>query len=147
MKIILLESINSLGRIGEVIHVKNAGYARNFLIPKGFAMKANVKNLAVLKDKQDEINAKEAIKRKAAEALKILLEAVKLEIPVETNEDGELFGSVGVVEIAKVLVEKGHIVSKRDIVLPSGQIHNLGDVEVKVICHIDVIAKLVVTLK
>lgn len=146
MKIILLESVNGLGRSGEVLTVKNAGYARNFLIPKGIAMFASAANLEVLKERQDELNAKEEQKRKEAEALKSILEAAKVDIKVETNEEGEMFGSVGVSEIAKALVEKGHVVNRRDIVLPQGQITEIGEVTVDVVCHVDVIAKLIINI-
>lgn len=142
MDIILLESINGLGRAGEVVKVKNAGYARNFLIPKKLAMIATQKNLEILKVKQAELEEKEKAKRKEAEVLKVVLEAMILEIKVETNDEGEMFGSVGVSEIAKSLAEGGHVVQRRDIILPEGQITTLGEFPVEIMCHLDVVAKL-----
>ena len=68
MNIILVESVNHLGRSGEVVKVK-PGYARNFLIPKGLALTANKSNMAVLEAKKSEIQSRESEKKAAAEAL------------------------------------------------------------------------------
>lgn len=141
MNIILVESVNHLGRSGQVVNVK-PGYARNYLIPKGFALTANKANMAVLEAKKAEIQSREAEKKAAAEALQKLLEAIKLDLKVETNEENQLFGSVGVNEVAKMLADAGHEINKRDIVLPQGQVEELGSYPVEVICHVDVIAKL-----
>ncbi|MEC7030084.1 MAG: 50S ribosomal protein L9 [Pseudomonadota bacterium] len=141
MNIILVESVNHLGRSGEVVKVK-PGYARNFLIPKGLALVANKANMAVLDAKQAEIQAREAEKKAAAEALQKELEVVKLDLKVETNEENQLFGSVGVNEVSKLIADAGHEVNKRDIVLPQGQVEQLGSYPVEIICHVDVIAKL-----
>lgn len=141
MKIILVESVNHLGRSGEVVAVK-PGYARNFLIPRGFALVANRQNMKVLEERKAEISQKEAQNLKEAKALKAVLEAITFDIKAETNEDGALFGSVGVSEMAKLLSEKGHIINKRDIVFPEGAIVALGSFPVDIICHVDVTAKL-----
>ena len=141
MKIILVESVNHLGRSGEVVTV-SPGYARNYLIPKKLALTANNANMAVLESQKAEIEAREAEKRKAATKLQAELEVLTLEIKVETNEENQLFGSVGVHEVAKLCADKGFEISKRDIVLPEGQITELGSYPVEVICHVDVIAKL-----
>lgn len=140
VKIILLESVNHLGRSGDVVDVK-PGFARNYLIPKGFALAANKENMAVLEAKQAEINAKEAEKRKAAEALKTELEKLALSMKVETNDEGHLFGAVSVPDVAKLLSAEGHDIVKRDIVLPSGPITTLGEYTVEVVCHVDITAK------
>ncbi len=141
MNIILVESVNHLGRSGVVVKVK-PGYARNFLIPRGLALTANKRNMAVLETQQSEIQARESEKKSAAEVLQKSLEAVKLDLKVETNEEDQLFGSVGVSEVVKLLLDAGHKISKRDIVLPQGQAEELGSYPVEVICHVDVIAKL-----
>lgn len=143
MKVILVESVNHLGRSGDLVTVK-AGFARNYLVPKGLAMMATKENIEILKTKQAEIDAKEAAKKKEAEALKVLLEKITLEAKVETNEEGELYGSFGVSEVAKLLAESGHVINKRDIVLPEGPVEALGEYPVDVVCHVDVIAKMLV---
>ncbi len=141
MNIILVESVNHLGRSGEVVKVK-PGYARNFLIPKGLALTANKSNMAVLESKKAEIQSRESEKKAAAETLQKVLEEIKLDLKVETNEENQLFGSVGVNEVAKLLADAGHKINKRDIVLTQGQVEELGSYPVEVICHVDVIAKL-----
>lgn len=140
MKIILVESVNHLGRSGEVVKVK-PGYARNYLIPTGVALAANKDNMAVLEARQAEIQAKEAENKQAAEVLSKALEALTLSIKVETNDEGHLFGAVGIPDVAKLLAEAGHIINKRDIILPSGPITTLGAFPVEVICHVDITAK------
>jgi large subunit ribosomal protein L9 len=141
VNIILVESVNHLGRSGEVVKVK-PGYARNFLIPKGLALTANKSNMAVLESKKAEIQSRESEKKAAAETLQKVLEEIKLDLKVETNEENQLFGSVGVNEVAKLLADAGHKINKRDIVLTQGQVEELGSYPVEVICHVDVIAKL-----
>ena len=141
MNIILVESVNHLGRSGEVVKVK-PGYARNFLIPKGLALTANKSNMAVLESKKSEIQSRESEKKAAAETLQKVLEEIKLDLKVETNEENQLFGSVGVNEVAKLLADAGHKINKRDIVLTQGQVEELGSYPVEVICHVDVVAKL-----
>ena len=86
MKIILVESVNHLGRSGEVVTV-SPGYARNFLIPRKLALLANKSNMAVLESQKAEIEAREAQKRAEATKLQTALEALTLEIKAETNEE------------------------------------------------------------
>lgn len=145
MNIILVESVNHLGRSGDLVAVKR-GFARNYLIPKGLAMVANKANMAVLETKKAEIAVKEEEKRKAAVVLKEALESLTLEVKVETNDEGELFGSVGVGELAKLCAEKGQTLNKRDIVLPKGPITQLGSFPIEVVCHVDVIANLTINV-
>jgi len=145
MKIILVESVNHLGRSGEVVTV-SPGYARNFLIPRKLALLANKSNMVVLESQKAEIEAREAKRREEAAKLQAKLEALTLSIKVETNEENQLFGSIGVHEVAKLCTENGHDINKRDIVLPQGQITTLGSFPVEVICHIDIIAKLTINV-
>ena len=145
MKIILVESVNHLGRSGEVVTV-SPGYARNFLIPRKLALLANKSNMAVLESQKAEIEARESKRREEAAKLQSALETITLEIKAETNEENQLFGSLGVNEIAKLFASHGHEISKRDIVLPQGQITTLGSFPVEVICHVDIIAKLTINV-
>ena len=96
----------------------------------------------MLEAKKSEIQSRESEKKAVAQALQKVLEAIKLDLKVETNEENQLFGSVGVSEVAKLLADAGHMISKRDIVLTQGQVEELGSYPVEVICHVDVIAKL-----
>jgi large subunit ribosomal protein L9 len=145
VKIILVESVNHLGRSGELVAVK-PGYARNYLIPRQLAMVANKANMAILESQQAVIQEKESKKRALALELQKQLEALTLEVKVETNEEEQLFGTLGVNDIAKLCESQGHIINKRDIVLPQGQITALGNHPFEVVCHIDVIAKLTLSV-
>ena len=140
MNVILKESVIHLGRAGEVVKTKG-GFARNYLIPKGLAMIASKANMAVLESQRSEMEKAEAVKRKEAEVIAKKIEALELSLAVEVNDEGHLFGSVGIVEVAKVLASHDINVSKQDVVLPT-QITGLGDFPVEVMCHVDVVAKL-----
>jgi len=141
VKIILVESVNHLGRSGEVVAVK-AGYARNYLIPNNLAMLADANNMAVLESRKAEIDAREKENKDAAVKLQAVIEALSLSIKVETNEENQLFGSLGVNDVAKLLAAEGVTVNKRDVILPQGQILALGEHPVEIICHVDVVAKI-----
>ena len=140
MNVILKESVIHLGRAGEVVRTKG-GFARNYLIPKGLAMIASKANMAVLESQRSEMEKAEADKRKEGEVIAKKIEALELSLAVEVNDEGHLFGSVGIVEVAKVLASHDINVSKQDVVLPT-QITGLGDFPVEVMCHVDVVAKL-----
>lgn len=139
--IILLRSINHLGRSGDVVEV-SPGYARNYLVPQGLGLRATKENMKVLEAQRAELEAIDAEKKKAATELVKKLESVVIEIKVETNDEDQLFGSVGVADVHKVFHNAGIELNKRDIILPSGTVDQLGVYPVEVICHIDVIAKL-----
>ena len=143
MNVILKESVIHLGRAGEVVKTKG-GYARNFLIPKGLAMVANKANLANLESQRAEMEKVEAVKRKEATELAKKIEAIDLKMEVEVNDEGQLFGSIGIAEVTKLIASHDIKVNKQDVILPS-PVEGLGDYPVEVMCHVDVAAKL--TLK
>jgi large subunit ribosomal protein L9 len=144
MKVILLQTIDRLGKAGDVISVKE-GYARNFLIPKNVAKEAtsgNMKMLDSLKKKQSEEDAKSLAEAKAlAEKIAVL----SLSIPAQAGEEDKLFGSVSNDTIAEALGAEGIKVDKRDIVL-SEPIKKLGECQVTVKLHPEVKANLKVLI-
>ncbi|WP_311481999.1 50S ribosomal protein L9 [uncultured Anaerococcus sp.] len=106
MKVILTDNIVRVGVKGDLVDVK-PGYFRNYLDPQGLAVKATKENMEELEKMREELKKEEAENRKAAEALKVKIEALSLEQKVRVGEDGKLFGSVTNKDIAEALAEKG----------------------------------------
>ncbi len=137
MKIILLEKIEKLGSLGDVVEVKN-GYARNFLLPKGKALRATSENIKYFEDKADELKKKnDADISEATKEINKITDKTFIIIR-QAGENGQLFGSVTTRDIAKILEENGiSTISKSQISLLE-PIKNLGIFEVKVNLHAEV---------
>lgn len=136
MEVILLENVKKLGRSGDKVEVKN-GYARNYLIPRGVALRANKENLAVYESKRAEIEKANADKQKTAEGVAKKLNGVEVAVIRQAAEDGRLFGSVTVREIAEQLKEKGFEVDSKDVELLN-PIKAVGVYNVRINLHADV---------
>ena len=132
MDVILLQDVETLGTAGDIINVK-PGYARNFLFPKGLAVRSSKRNRA-LADEKKEV-AKSRFVREAKVYEELMNKLKKIEITIEVNVGGEdrLFGSVTSQDIHKVLMEKGVEVDRHAILLEE-PIKALGiyDVPVKI---------------
>ena len=140
MKVILKENIETLGQIGDIVKVA-PGYARNYLLPKGLAIEATVKNAKALEHTKRQLAYK---KNKALEAAKNLvakLEALVIELTHQAGEEGKLFGSVTNMEIAAFLKDNGFDVDRKKIVLAE-PIKQLGEYTVPVKIHPEVAATL-----
>lgn len=140
MKVILLQNIDRLGKIGDVVTVKE-GFARNFLIPQkkaSIATEGNVKLLEALKKKKA---AEESKILAAARALAEKLGAMSLTMPAQAGEEEKLFGSISNDMIAKALADEGITVDKKDIVIED-PIKKLGVFQVTVKVHPEVKANL-----
>ena len=132
MDVILLQDIETLGTAGDIINVK-PGYARNFLFPKGLAVRSSKRNRALADEKKEVAKSRSLREAKVYE--KLMNKLKKLEITIEVNVGGEdrLFGSVTSQDIHKVLMEKGVEVDRHAILLEE-PIKALGiyDVPVKI---------------
>ena len=140
MKVILLETIDRLGKIGEVVSVKD-GFARNYLIPNKKAKEAtggNMKILDILKKKEA---ALEKDKLDKANELAAKITALSLTIPASAGEEEKLFGSVSNEMISEALAEEGIVIDKKDIILAE-PIKALGAFQVVVKIHPEVKANL-----
>ena len=130
MKIILISDYNGLGKAGDLIDVK-PGFARNMLLPKGLALKASKKNIALMEEKKRVIeNSK---KREDASQQDLLNKLSKAEVTIEAQvgDEDKMFGSITAIDIQKSLKEKGLIVDRNTIMLDS-PIKSLGIFHVKV---------------
>ena len=114
MKIILNQAIDSLGNEGEILDVK-AGYARNYLIPKGWAKQATPINIAATQKEIEAKQKKEAKTRDNLEALGKILDKLSLKFELKAGEEGRLFGSVTSQMIVDAIAEKGYTVNKKEI--------------------------------
>ena len=139
MNIILLERIGRLGTLGDEVAVKN-GFARNYLIPTGKAVRVTKENRKAFEARRAELETAAGEKLAAAETRAAALEGVSTTLRVRASEEGKLFGSVGTVEIARALTDQGHEVSKAEVSLPEGAIRNIGEHEVEIQLHVGVSA-------
>lgn len=130
MEIILKETIDTLGREGDIVKVK-PGYARNFLIPKQKAVLVNKASLAQLKQEQDGIKARIATDKEKAEMLAAQIQKVTLEIAKKVGDENRIFGSVTSGDIADALAKAGVSVDKRAILLAE-PIKALGEYKVAI---------------
>ena len=137
MQIILLESLNKLGKAGEVVSVKD-GYAKNFLIPQNKAIVANKTNLADLKNKISKINSDNDKRIAEASVMKENLNGKTYEIQIEANDEGILYGSVNQQQIVQLISDQAERVGVDSIVMP--QIKNLGEHSITVRLYEDISA-------
>lgn len=137
MNVILMERVSNLGDLGEEVVVKN-GFARNFLIPTGRAVRATDANRAVFEGRRAELERAANEKLAAAQTRAAQLEDQVVSIVVRASEEGKLYGSVGTVEIAGALGRLGLEVSKAEVRMPEGVIRAIGEYEVDVQLHADV---------
>jgi large subunit ribosomal protein L9 len=140
MKVILRQDYESLGKIGQVVEVKD-GFARNYLLPRKIAYSALTGNLASLEEEKKNFAKKVEQARKSAETQAVELEKVSVTIQVQVGEEDKIFGTVTTQMIADALKEKGFDIDKRRIEI-SEAIKSLGIYEVNVKLHSNVDAKI-----
>ncbi len=140
MKLILLEDVESIGKTGDVVEVKD-GYARNFLMPKKLALEINPASLKLAeKSKQKQKLKLEKLKTDALELAKKIA-AASCTITMPAGEDDKLFGAVTAQDIAEALKPEGIAIDKKSIVI-SQPIHKLGIYTVEVKLHPEVTQEL-----
>ena len=137
MKIILLEDRSNLGHKNEIVNVKD-GYARNFLIPKGYAILATKSALKVHEENQRQRAHKEEKIKNEAESLAAQIEGIKLNIGAKTSTKGKIFGSVNTIQIAEALAAKGFEIDRKNITLKEETIKEIGEYSAKINLHKDV---------
>jgi large subunit ribosomal protein L9 len=130
MEVILKEDIANLGKIGEVVRVRD-GFARNYLLPRGLVLVANKKNLKAFEHQKKVVADQKQKVMRDAQAVGEQLTGVSLTIAMRSGEEGRLFGSVTNMQIEKALKAKGLHVDRRKIHLDE-PIKNLGDYEIPI---------------
>lgn len=137
MEIILLQDVNKLGQKDDMVSVKK-GYARNFLIPQGYAIavtssarKMHAENLRQRAHKEEKIKI-------AAQEIAEKLADVKIVVGAKTSTSGKIFGSVNTIQIAESLKEKGFDIDRKNITLPEDQVKEVGNYKAVIKLHRDV---------
>jgi len=136
MDIILLERVEKLGSIGDVVTVRD-GYARNFLLPQKKALRANEANKKVFEANRDRLEAENAEKRSAAQKQGETVNGEEIVLLRAASNSGQLYGSVNVRDVAAALVEKGHDVDKKQVIM-GAPIKTIGMYDVTVSLHPEV---------
>ncbi|MFW0039228.1 MAG: 50S ribosomal protein L9 [Coxiella endosymbiont of Dermacentor silvarum] len=137
MRVILQEKIENLGNIGDQIFVK-PGYARNFLFPYGKAIPATLENIAEFEKNRTELEKLAAAQLERTKARAKKLEGKTFRVIAKASDEGKLFGSVGVREIAAAISSRGINIQKREVSLPEGPIRQIGEYEVPIHLHANV---------
>ena len=146
MKVILKETITGLGAPGDLVSVK-AGYGRNFLMPSGKAIPATEENLKIYEAEKAQIAEIENKKITEAKDVDNKLSGFTLEIQVAVTEEEVMYGSIGTKEISESLIENGFEIDRQAIRLPEGVLKDLGNFELDIELHPEVISKINVLLK
>lgn len=136
-QIILLERVDNLGAMGDVVNVK-PGYARNYLLPQGKALRATKDNVAYFESQKAELEKKNAESRKAAEKESGKVDGLKIVIIRQASEGGQLYGSVASRDIAEAISEKSGLEIGRSQVNVNQNFKLIGLFPVEVALHPEV---------
>lgn len=144
MKVILCEDVDNLGTMGETVNVAR-GYARNYLLPRKFAVTAESASAKQVEHELRIIKKREEKLRKEQGAYKDTIDGVKIEFIAKASKEGKLFGSVTSLHIAEKLAEAGHNVDRKKIQL-SDPLRSLGEHEVPLRIATGILATIKVTI-
>ena len=145
MQIILLEKVVNLGGLGDVVKVKD-GFARNYLIPHGKAKRATPENLAEFESRRADLEKAQAEAFGAAQERGAKIDGLTVQVTRKAGVDGRLFGSVTTYDIAEGLQALGHEVERAAIRLPQGPLKAIGDYQIAVALHGDVVVHITVSV-
>lgn len=131
MEIILKQDIDNLGHKDEIVNVK-PGYARNYLIPQGYAIMATASAKKVYEENMKQKAHKEAKLREDAEVVAEKMNGLSLRIGTKTSSTGKIFGSINTVMIAEALEKEGFNIERKNITLKGEAIKEVGNYEANV---------------
>ncbi len=137
MDVILLEKIHNLGDLGDKVKVK-PGYGRNFLVPYGKAVPATKANVEEFEARRAELEKAAAERLAKAKERGEQLDGASVTIQAKAGEEGKLFGSIGVRDIADAISAAGTEVEKSEVLLPEGPLRVVGEYEIGLQLHSDV---------
>jgi len=140
MKVILRKDFETIGKVGEIVEVKD-GYARNYLLPQGIALKADNKNIKLLESEQQQTQLKLNKDKRGAEKLAEKLAGVSCTATVSVGEEDKVFGSVTTQEISDLLKDKGFDIDRKKILLDE-PVKALGIYTIPIKLHTEVEAKI-----
>jgi large subunit ribosomal protein L9 len=131
MEIILKQDVENLGHKDDIVNVK-PGYARNYLIPQGFAMMATASAKKIHAENMKQKAHKETKLRNEAEAMVSKMEGMNLKIAAKTSSTGKIFGSVNTIMIAEALEKAGYAIDRKNISIKGDAIKEVGNYEATV---------------
>ena len=129
MKLILLQKVQNLGKLGDTVDVK-PGFGRNYLVPQGKAVPATAANLATFEAKRAEYEAKAQAAHDEAESRRAKLEGASVTIRANASNEGKLYGSVTPRDIAEAFTAAGYPLEKSEVVMGEGPLRHTGEYEV-----------------
>ena len=144
MEVILMERIERLGQMGDVVSVK-PGFARNFLLPQGKALRANKNNLAHFEGRRAQLEAENLERKAEAEQVAKKLEGLVVPVIRAAGDSGQLYGSVTSRDIAEAATAEGVTINKRQVVLDRA-LKLLGLEEIRVVLHPEVTVNITVNI-
>jgi large subunit ribosomal protein L9 len=145
MEVILLESVQKLGELGDKVTVKS-GHGRNFLIPQKKAVPATAENLQQFEERRADLEAAAGDKLSIAKNRAKKVDELSITITTKAGEEGKLFGSITVRDVADACEAAGVKLEKSEVRLPEGPIRELGEFEIDIHLHpeVDAVLKLAV---
>jgi len=143
MNVILLESVENLGGIGDMVKVK-PGYGRNYLLPQGKAALATPENMKAIEARRAELEKAAAEELARAKERSKAFTDLELVIPANAGAEGKLFGSVGPIDIVEALTAVQVEVERAEVRMPDGPIQELGEFTIGVHLHSDVDAEVLI---
>jgi large subunit ribosomal protein L9 len=144
MQVVLLERVEKLGQMGDVVTVRD-GYARNYLLPQGKALRSTKANLARFERERAQLETRNLEQKKEAEAVAAKLDGQRFVIIRQAAESGALYGSVAARDVAEAATEAGFSVERRQIVLDR-PVKELGLHPIRVVLHPEVGATVTVNV-
>jgi len=145
MEVILLENIAKLGILGDRVNVKS-GYGRNYLVPQQKAVPATEENVKVFESRKAELQLQASDKLNVAQGRSEQIEALNVSITSKAGDEGKLFGSITVRDIAEAATSRGVTIEKSEVRLPDGPLRELGEYEITIHLHSEVEAVLKVAV-
>ena len=142
MEVILLERIEKIGKLGDVVKVKD-GYARNYLLPQKKALRANKENIEIYKKQKKVYEEKNADLLKEAQSKAKTVDNLSISLIKQASDSGQLYGSVAAREISDTIKSLGHDIQTKQIQLKKA-IKEIGTHKVKIIIHPEVITSVTV---
>ena len=144
MDVILLERVEKLGQMGDVVSVK-PGYARNYLLPRRKALRANQHNLEFFEGRRSQLEADNLQRKSEAESVAKKVDGLTVPVIRAAGESGQLYGSVTARDIAEAIIAAGVTVTRQQVMLDRA-LKTLGLEEIKVVLHPEVSASVVVNI-
>ncbi len=126
MEIILKQDLDKLGNVDDIVNVK-PGYARNYLIPQGYAILATKTAKKIHEENMRQKSHKESKLRENAEAIAAKMEGLKIRVPAKTSSTGKIFGSVNTIMLSEALTKEGFDIDRKHITIKGDAVKEIGE--------------------